>query len=160
VKGGKLHKVEVKLWEGLLWIGRGWSGLPTVDREFAREEHGRRRRSAARGEMRMQERAKWREGKLVKVLDQKRREGVCTGASHDGGKVAAGQCSGRGGAAWRAREKAREEELGRRAAWGRRVGLPKAGGGAGRAAVAVSGSGLLHGRGGAEEEEGGGGTKG
>jgi hypothetical protein len=44
-----------------------------VDRGFAGEEHGRRWRSAARGEMRMQERAKWREGELLKVLDQKRR---------------------------------------------------------------------------------------
>jgi hypothetical protein len=69
VKGGMLHRVEVKLWEGLSWIGRGWSGLPTVDREFAGEEHGRRWCSGARGEMRMQERAKWREGKLLKVLD-------------------------------------------------------------------------------------------
>jgi hypothetical protein len=34
-------------------------------------------------------------------------------------------------------------------------GLPKAGGGTGRAAMAVSGYGLLRGRGGAQEEEGG-----
>jgi hypothetical protein len=72
---GELHRVEVKLWEGLSWIGRGWGGLPMVDRGFTGEEHGRRRHSAARGEMRMQERAKWGEGKLLKVLDQKRREG-------------------------------------------------------------------------------------
>jgi hypothetical protein len=51
--------------------------------------------------------------------------GACTGASHDGGEVAAGQCSGRGEAAWRAREKARGEELGRRPAWGRRVGAAR-----------------------------------
>jgi hypothetical protein len=44
-----------------------------VDRGFGREEHGRRRRSEARGGMRIQERAKWREGELLKVLDQKRR---------------------------------------------------------------------------------------
>jgi hypothetical protein len=47
--------------------GLGWSA--TVDRGFAGEEHGRRWRSEARGEMRMQERAKWREGELLKVLD-------------------------------------------------------------------------------------------
>jgi hypothetical protein len=65
-------------------------------------------------------------GGLLKVLDQKRRvRGACTGASHDGGEVAAGQCSGRGGAAWRAREKAREEGLGRRPAWGCRVGAAR-----------------------------------
>jgi hypothetical protein len=95
-----------------------------VDRGFAGEEHGRRRRSEAQGEMRMQERVKWMEGELLKVLDQKRR-GACTGASHDGGEVAAGQCSGRGGAAWRARDKARGEGLGRRPAWGRRVGATR-----------------------------------
>jgi hypothetical protein len=38
---------------GLSWIGRGWGGLPTVDRGFAGEEHRRRRCSVARGEMRM-----------------------------------------------------------------------------------------------------------
>jgi hypothetical protein len=65
----KLHRVEVKLWEGLSWIGRGWGGLPMVDKGFAGEEHGRRWPSEARGEMRMQERAKWREGELLKVLD-------------------------------------------------------------------------------------------
>jgi hypothetical protein len=75
VKGGELHRVEMKLWEGLSWIGRGWSGLPMVDREFAGEEHGRRWHSVVQGEMRMQEIAKWREGKLLKVLDQKRKEG-------------------------------------------------------------------------------------
>jgi hypothetical protein len=68
----------VKLREGLSWIGRGWGGMPTVDRGFAGEEHGRQRRSEARGEMRMQETTKWREGALLKVLDQKRRvRGAC-----------------------------------------------------------------------------------
>jgi hypothetical protein len=43
---------------------------------------------------------------------------------------------------WRARDKARGEELGRRLAWGRRVGAAKARGGIGRAAAAVSGGGL------------------
>jgi hypothetical protein len=76
VKGGELHRIELKLWEGLSSIRRGWSGLSTVDREFAGgEEHRWRRCSAARGEMQMQEREKWREGKLLKVLDQKRRKG-------------------------------------------------------------------------------------
>jgi hypothetical protein len=47
--------------------------------------------SGARGEMRMQESAKWREGKLLNVLDQQRRVGEArTGASHDGGEVVAG----------------------------------------------------------------------
>jgi hypothetical protein len=88
----------------------------------------------------MQERAKWREGELLKVLDQKRRVGEArTGASHNGGEVAAGQSSGRGGAAWCAREKARGEELGRRPAWRHCVGAARAGDGAGRATVAVSG---------------------
>jgi hypothetical protein len=70
---GELHRVEVKLWEGLLWIRKGWGGLPMVDKGFAGEKHGRRRCSEARGEMRKQERAKWREGELLKVLNQKRR---------------------------------------------------------------------------------------
>jgi hypothetical protein len=70
---GELHRVEVKLWEGLSWIERGWGAQPMVDWVFAGEEHGRRRYSEARGEMRMQETAKWREGELLKVLDQKRR---------------------------------------------------------------------------------------
>jgi hypothetical protein len=63
----------------------------------------------------MPERAKWREGKLLEVLNQQRRVGEARmGASHDGGEVAAEQSSGRGGATWSAREKARGEELGRR----------------------------------------------
>jgi hypothetical protein len=65
-------------------------------------------------------------GEATEDLGQEKKGGgVCTGASHDGGEVAAGQCSGRGGAAWRAREKAREEELGRRPAWGRCVGAAR-----------------------------------
>jgi hypothetical protein len=97
-----------------------------VDRGFAGEEHGRRRHSAARGEMRMQERAKWREGGATKGLGlEKKGEGACTGASHNGREVAAGRCSGRGGAAWRTRKKARGEGLGRRLAWGRHVGAAR-----------------------------------
>jgi hypothetical protein len=64
------------------------------------------------------------------------------GASHNGGEVAAGQSSGRGGATWSAREKARGEELGRRPVWGWRVGAARAGGDTGRAAVVMSGGGL------------------
>jgi hypothetical protein len=33
---GELHGITAKLWEGLSWIGRGWGGLPTVDRGFRR----------------------------------------------------------------------------------------------------------------------------
>jgi hypothetical protein len=148
LKGGdggasELHGIMAKLGEGLSWIGRGCGGLPTVDREFAGEEYGRRRCSEAQGELQMPERAKWREGKLLEVLNQQRRVGEeRMGASHDGGEVAAEQSSGRGGATWSAQEKARGEELGRRPAWGRRVGAARAGGGAGRVAAAVSGGGL------------------
>jgi hypothetical protein len=49
-----------------------------------------------------------------------------------------GQCSGRGGAAWRARKKARGEGLGRRPAWRRRMGAARAGGGASRATAAAA----------------------
>jgi hypothetical protein len=31
-KGGELHRVKAKLWEGLWWIGKGYGGLPTVSR--------------------------------------------------------------------------------------------------------------------------------
>jgi hypothetical protein len=56
-------------------------------------------------------------GELLKVLDQQRRVGEArTGSSHDGGEVAAGRCSGRGGVTWSARKKAKGEELGRRSA--------------------------------------------
>jgi hypothetical protein len=139
VKGGELHRIMAKLEEGLSWIGRGCGGLPTVDREVAGEELERRRRSEARGEMRVQERANWREGKLLNVLDQQRMVGEArTGASHDGGEVAAGQSSGRGRGTWSAWEKARGEGLGWRPAWGRRVGAARAGGGASRAAAAAA----------------------
>jgi hypothetical protein len=67
-----------------------------VNRGFAGEEYGRRRRLGARGEMRVRERAKRREEELLKALDWKRRAGgLHTGAIHDGGKVAAEQSSGR-----------------------------------------------------------------
>jgi hypothetical protein len=73
-KGGdggasELHEIMAKLGEGLSWIGRGCGGLPTVDREFAGEEYGRRWRSEARGELQMPEREKWRDGKLLEVLN-------------------------------------------------------------------------------------------
>jgi hypothetical protein len=38
MKGRELRRVEVKLWEGLSWIGKGCGGLPTVDRKLAGEE--------------------------------------------------------------------------------------------------------------------------
>jgi hypothetical protein len=62
---------------------------------------------------------------LTGLGPEKKGEGACMGASHDGGEVAAGRCSGRGGAAWRARKKARGEWLGQRPAWGRRVGATR-----------------------------------
>jgi hypothetical protein len=114
VKGGELHGIMAKLEDGLSWIGRSCGGLPMVDREVAGEELEPRRRSEARSEVRVQERAKWREGKLLSVLDKQRSVGEArTGASHDGGGVAAGQSSGRGGATWSTRKKARGEKLGR-----------------------------------------------
>jgi hypothetical protein len=70
---GELHGIMMKLLKVMVWLEKGRGELSTVDMGFAGEEHGRRRRSAARGEMRMQERAKWREGELLKVLDQKRK---------------------------------------------------------------------------------------
>jgi hypothetical protein len=143
VKGGELYRVEVKLWEGLSWIGRGCGGLPTVSRARRRQRTGGDGGSGARGEMQMQESVKWREEKLLNILDQQRRVGEARmGASHDGGEVAAGQSSGRGRATWSAREKTRGEELVRRPAWRRRVGATRAGDGADRAAAAVSGGGL------------------
>jgi hypothetical protein len=94
----------VKLWEGLLWIGRGCGGLPMVDKEVAGEELERRRRSEARGEMRVQERANWREGEPLKVLNQQRRIGeartaqATTAARWRPGRARAeaGQCGARG----------------------------------------------------------------
>jgi hypothetical protein len=61
--------------------------------------------------------------------------------------VAAGQSSGRGGAMWCARKKARGEKLGRRPARGRRVGAARTGGGTSRAAAMASGGGLRRQRG-------------
>jgi hypothetical protein len=142
VKSGELHRVEVKLWKRLWWIRKGCGGLPTVDKGLAGEEFERRRRSEARGEIGLQKSMKRREGKPLNVLDQQRRMGEArTGASYDGGEVAAGQSSGGGGAMWSERKNARGEELGRRLAWRRRVGATRVGGGAGRAAVTVSSGG-------------------
>jgi hypothetical protein len=53
---------------------------------------------------------------------EKKGGGGTHSTSHDGGEVAARQSSGRGRAAWRVREKARGEGLGRRSAWERCVG--------------------------------------
>jgi hypothetical protein len=95
----------------------GCGGLATVSRARWRRRTGGDGGFEARCEMRVQERAKWRERGLLKVLDQQRRVGEArTGASHDGGEVAAGQSLGRGGATWSAREKARGRELGRQPA--------------------------------------------
>jgi hypothetical protein len=38
VKDGELCRVEVKLREGLSWVGRSCGGLPMVDRGLVREE--------------------------------------------------------------------------------------------------------------------------
>jgi hypothetical protein len=141
VKGGELHGIMAKLEKGLSWIGRRCGGLPTVSREVAGEELKRRRwirnsvwkASARESEM---------EGGEATEHLRRAKKGGGGKRGRDGGEVAAGQSSGRGGATWSARKKARGEKLGRRAAWGRRVGAARAGGGAGRAAAAVSGGGL------------------
>jgi hypothetical protein len=49
VKDGELRRVEVKLLEGLLWVGRGCAGLPMVDRGLVGEELERRRRIGGSG---------------------------------------------------------------------------------------------------------------
>jgi hypothetical protein len=59
LKGGELQRVKAKLWEGPSWIRKGWGGLPTVSRTRRRRRAGGDGGSGARGEMRMQERAKW-----------------------------------------------------------------------------------------------------
>jgi hypothetical protein len=61
-RAGELHGITAKLWEGLSWIRRGCRGLPTVSRACRRRRMGGDGGFEARGEMRMQERAKWREG--------------------------------------------------------------------------------------------------
>jgi hypothetical protein len=38
MKDGKLRRVQVKLWEGLSWIGKDCDGLPTVERKLVGEE--------------------------------------------------------------------------------------------------------------------------
>jgi hypothetical protein len=64
-------------------------------------------------------------GEATKGLGPEKKGGGGTHSSLDGGEVAAGQSSGRGGATWSAREKARGEELGRRPAWGDAWELPE-----------------------------------
>jgi hypothetical protein len=49
VKGGELRRVEVKLREGLSWVGRGCGGLLTVDRGLVGEELERQRRIRGSG---------------------------------------------------------------------------------------------------------------
>jgi hypothetical protein len=56
------------------------------------------------------------EGDAECLRPAKKGKGGTRGISHDGGEVAAGQSSGRGGVTWSAREKARGEELGQRLA--------------------------------------------
>jgi hypothetical protein len=56
------------------------------------------------------------EGDTERFRPAKKGKGGTHGVSHNGGEVAAGQSSSRGGATWSAREKARGEELGRRLA--------------------------------------------
>jgi hypothetical protein len=57
-------------------------------------------------------------GAIEGLGPEKKGERACTGASHDGGEVAAGRCSSRGLAAWHEWEKARGEGLGQRQARG------------------------------------------
>jgi hypothetical protein len=56
------------------------------------------------------------EGDTEHLRPAKKGKGGTHSISHDSGEVAAGQSSGRAGATWSAREKARGEELGRRLA--------------------------------------------
>jgi hypothetical protein len=42
MKDGELRRVDVKLREGLSWVGRGYGGLPTVERGLIGEELERR----------------------------------------------------------------------------------------------------------------------
>jgi hypothetical protein len=103
VKGGELHGIMAKLWEGLLWIGRSCGGLPTVSREVAGEELERRRwirssvwnASARESEM--------EGGEATESLRPAKKGGEARiGASRDGGEVASGQSSGRDRATWSA----------------------------------------------------------
>jgi hypothetical protein len=68
VKGGELHGIMAKLEEGLSWIGRSCGDLPTVSREIAGEDSSGDGRFEVRCKMRVQERAKWKEEKLLSVL--------------------------------------------------------------------------------------------
>jgi hypothetical protein len=78
------------------------------------------------------------EGDTERLRPVRRVKEARMGTSYNGGKVAAGQSSGRGGATWGAWEKARMEELERRPAWRRRVGATRVENGTGRAAATVS----------------------
>jgi hypothetical protein len=106
--------------------------------------------SGARGEMRVRERAKWREWEIMNALDQQirvreARTALATTAAvwwpgrarQRWGDVERAEAGRRG-----ARQRRGDEELGRRVAWRRHVGATRVENGVGRAAAAVSGGGL------------------
>jgi hypothetical protein len=68
VKGGELHGIMAKQEEGLSWIGRSCGDLPTVSREIDGEDSSGDGRFEVWCKMRVQERAKWKEEKLLSVL--------------------------------------------------------------------------------------------
>jgi hypothetical protein len=82
----------------------------------------------ALGDWRAKERVEWEERELVLLLNQNRR-GV--GGVHGRRRRRRGGGRQSRGATWHARERAREEELGRGSGWRRRVEARAAGGGAG-----------------------------
>jgi hypothetical protein len=141
---GELHGITAKLLEVMVWLEKGRGGLSTARWSIADDECGggqvekkSRKQTAAVRVGRSS-----RRGLLVMLWDQEEARRAGATAVDRRRDVVAGRCSGRGGTAWRARKKARGEELGRWPAWGRRVGAARVGGGAGRAAVAVSCGGL------------------
>jgi hypothetical protein len=99
-------------------------------RTESRRSGGRGRRwcLAVWGEWREKERVEWKERQLVMLLSQKR-----GGEGGRAGRLLRQRGGGRQsrGAAWHARERAREEKLGRCSGWGRCVEAKAAGGGAG-----------------------------
>jgi hypothetical protein len=109
---GELHWITAKLEEGLSWIRRSWGGLPTVSREVAGEELEWRQWIQSSVWNASARESKMEGGEATKCFIPARKGGeACTGARYDDGKVAAGQNSSRGGAAWHAQGRARGEEL-------------------------------------------------
>jgi hypothetical protein len=108
--------------------GRWTAAAHGEQRVVGVEEGGRRWCLAVWGEWRTKERAEWKERELVTLLSQKRGG---EGGVH--GRLLRRRGGGRQsrGAAWHARERAREEKLGWCSGWGRRVEAKAAGGGAG-----------------------------